>query len=446
VKRIGKYEVHGLLGRGGMALVYKVREPDSGAMAALKLYAPREELAAVWGHSETRRRFEHEISLLAGLNHPNLIRVLDWGQHEGRPFFVMDYHCRSLALLIGESHRVEEDTRVLDLDQTLEIMTQVLQGLAALHGAGLVHRDITPANLLITKLGEVKICDFGLAQSSGLGPVPPSNLLVGSPYYAPPEQEQDPNAAGPASDLYSAGIVFLRMLTGHLWLDKGQRPSAMHGDLNRLWDRFFEKALAKQLDKRFESSAGMLGALQHLMDDWEKRRAASCLEPPLSRTPEHAACPHRSQPQKVPLAQAREAFELDRFWRPAHLHPGGFQAGDGGMVIDRACKLAWQRKGSSGYFSWQQAHEYVASLNENDYHGICAWRLPSVDELTTLLRPPPQGREHCLDPIFSRAQDWVWTCDRSTYTSAYLASLSGGFITRLDFSCSAQVKAVATIP
>jgi serine/threonine protein kinase len=446
VKLIGSYQVLGLLGRGGMAAVYKVRHRQNGEMAALKLFAPREELVALWGRKEAARRFVAEAEIISGLEHPNLIQVRERGEHQGRPYYTMDYLCRDLALVMGEGMRLEDPTRALDLGQALDCMKQILSGLEALHAAGLVHRDIKPGNLLVTHQSGLKICDFGLAKTRQPGIAAPSGLLLGSPFYAAPEQEKDPAAAGPAADLYSAGVVLLRMLTGRLWLKKGQKPSSLHGDLNNLWDDFFDRALALEPGERFSDAADMSRALIDLESDWQRRMETTCMQPPLTKTPVHAACPHRSRPEKVPLGMAQEAFGLDRFWRPDHIHDSGFHLCGEDLVEDKACGLIWQRSGGPEYLTWHEAHDYVAALNLSGFGGVSAWRLPTVDEAATLLRPPAQQKEHCLDPMFSRAQDWIWTCDRSAFTSAWLASLLDGFVTRLDFSCLAQVRAVAGHP
>ena len=446
MKRIGGYIVRGLLGRGGMAKVFKVRPPKGGPLVALKLLEPRQELAALWGLERIERRFAAEARLMAGLDHANLVKVQDRGKDRGRPFYVMDYHCRSLALLLGEGPRLEEPTRVLDLDQALDFMAQLLAGLGALHGAGLVHRDVKPDNLLITSAGGLKICDFGLAGGVRRALDAPSNLMIGTPYYSAPEQEKNPGQASAAADLYAAGVVLLRMLTGRVRLAKGQRPSNLHQDLNRLWDDFLDMATCASPAARFQSADRMLAALHELERDWQARRGDACAEPPLSHTPRARPGSHRSRPLKTPLHGARKVFELDRFWRPAHLHHTALQELRGGLLLDGECGLIWQREGSSDYLNWRQAAEYVQGLNRMRLHGRDDWRLPTVEEITTLLRPPPQGSEHCLDPRFGSKLDWIWSSDRCSYTTAWLASLTGGYITRLDFSCTAQVKAVATHP
>ena len=192
---IGKYIVRGLLGRGGMASVYKVKIPRLGRLAALKLLDPRPELAALLGAESLRKRFISEAQAMASLHHPNLLVVWDLDEADGRLFYLMDYYCRDLARLIGEGPRLEDPARRLTPERALNLTRQCVQGLDRLHQAGMAHRDIKPGNLLLTTEDQVKICDFGLAKLPGLNYREPPNLLVGSPYYTAPEQEKDPQAA-----------------------------------------------------------------------------------------------------------------------------------------------------------------------------------------------------------------------------------------------------------
>jgi serine/threonine protein kinase len=192
MKKIGKYEVCGLLGKGGMGTVYKVRMPVVGKVVALKLFRPHPNLVTLLGEEETRRYFVKEAITMAGLRHPNIVAIWDFHGSKDLTFFVMEYFCNNLGLIIGETYRVEEPSRIVSVDKAIDYTRQILVGLSRLHQAGIIHRDIKPYNILVTDQNTVKITDFGLSKLRGEDFGKPSNLMVGSPYYAAPEQEEDP--------------------------------------------------------------------------------------------------------------------------------------------------------------------------------------------------------------------------------------------------------------
>ncbi|MEA4855813.1 serine/threonine-protein kinase, partial [Solidesulfovibrio sp.] len=216
MRTIGKYTLLGVLGRGGMGAVFRVRIPVVGRIVALKLLRPNEMTLGLWGRERVERAFREEAARLGGLRHQNLVEVFDYGQADGRPYFVMDYYGESLGSILGETYRVEEPSRRLPVSRAVGYADQLLSGLARLHHAGIVHRDVKPFNLLVTDRDVLKITDLGLSKARGERFDGPANLKVGSPYYAAPEQEDDPDAADARADLFAAGVTFFRMLTGRL--------------------------------------------------------------------------------------------------------------------------------------------------------------------------------------------------------------------------------------
>ena len=105
MRRIGRYEIVGLLGQGGMSVVYKVRLPLIQKVEALKLFRPHPNLMALLGEEEIKKRFLAEARIIASLRHPHIVDIKDFDEVEGRPFFLMDYYCNNLGLLIGESYQ-----------------------------------------------------------------------------------------------------------------------------------------------------------------------------------------------------------------------------------------------------------------------------------------------------------------------------------------------------
>lgn len=167
MKTIDRYRIRGILGRGGMSKVYKVEVPVIGKILALKLLAPHQVLVNTIGATRLKELFQAEAVTLASLNHPRIVSVWDYGQHQGMPFYVMDYFFSSVAQLIGESASPENPSRPLPVEQSIVLLRQTLEGLQCLHASGIIHRDIKPFNLLIDPQGVLKICDFGLSKLRG---------------------------------------------------------------------------------------------------------------------------------------------------------------------------------------------------------------------------------------------------------------------------------------
>lgn len=202
-----RYRILGHIGGGGMAQVYLAEDEQSpGSRVAIKLINTE--------HSHKRRsieRFKRESALLRKLQHPNLVRGLDQGIFESRPYIVMEY-------IDGPS--IEDLTKKrgrLRTDEALKLLLDVALGLDHLfvRGAVQAHRDIKPTNILITAGGTAKITDFGIARAVAESEsMTLTSSFLGSPHYMSPEQISDPRAADIRSDLYALGAVFYEMLTG----------------------------------------------------------------------------------------------------------------------------------------------------------------------------------------------------------------------------------------
>jgi serine/threonine-protein kinase len=450
MKTVGKYEIRGLLGKGGMGRVYKVRLPVIGKLAALKRLEPHPHLLDLLGEEELRRRFLDEARTMAGLPHPNVAEILDYDEADGRPFFVMEYYCNDLATLLGESKYPDQPARMLPMDKVFHYGRQMLAALARMHHAGAVHRDVKPANLLLTGENDVKLCDFGLSKLRGdLSRRRPDNLMVGSPFYAAPEQERNPEAVSPAADVYSAGAVFLRMVTGLLPTEE-EPPSAaeLNPDCGPEWDRFLERALATEPRDRFAGAREMGEKLEELEKAWTLRQERVCRYPESAeperqdRNPAKAEPPLRTEGVKVPPSGAREAFGLDELWRPERWTANDFSRPDDDTVRDRATKLAWDLGGCDYPLTWDEAHDYVGHLNESRLGGAADWRLPTVPELLTLLERVPHLGDFCQDPIFGRDHKRFWSCDRRSFIAAWYVDVEAGFAAWQDFTCRMYARGV----
>jgi len=202
--QIPGYDVQAMLGRGGMGIVYKARHLRLNRLVALKMLP-----ACAYAGSEERQRFLREAEAVAGLRHANIVQVHDVSDHEGLPYFTMEYvEGGSLAQrLSGTPHPAR---------QAAALLTTLAEAVQVAHQAGIVHRDLKPANILLTADGTPKIADFGLARHFDGGPVLTlSGARVGTPSYMAPEQVIGKvGTIGPATDIYALGAVLYEMLTG----------------------------------------------------------------------------------------------------------------------------------------------------------------------------------------------------------------------------------------
>ncbi|BEQ15294.1 protein kinase domain-containing protein [Desulfoferula mesophila] len=444
MKLIDGYQVLGLLGRGGMSRVYKVRQ-DVGPVRALKLFAPRPELEALAGREALFSRFVDEAHNLAGLKHPNLVRVL--AVHEADPaYYLMEHFCLGLADIIGEGPRLEDPSRALGLDQVIDYGRQSLSALQALHGAGLVHGDLKPANLMLGDGGVVRLGDLGLSHHRGESLGGPRNLVLGSPAYAAPEQESDPLNAGPQADIYSMGVSLFRLLTGVLPEAGGPAASALAPLADVAWDEFLGQAMAPDPANRFATAGRMAQALEALAQQWAQRREAVCAAwPELNAAPKHEAEANRprGRGRLVKLSGARQALGLDGLMRPRVWAPRQLREAGPRVAQDLNTGLYWQRGCSPQPLTWEQAPAYARALNLRRLGGRADWRLPTAPELISLLGPPQGPDGFCGHPLLDPLAQRLWSADWATPRAAWYVSLDGGYVGRADRDCFFMARAVA---
>ena len=194
----GRYRIERTLGYGGMAVVYLAHDEELRRLVAIKVLA--ENLS---GDSAFRERFLQESRLASRLSHPNVVQVYDAGEADGRPYIVMEY--------------VEGDTLAergkLAHEDAVPLALQACAGLQHAHAAGLVHRDVKPANLLVREDDVLKIADFGIARAAELTRLTQHGTVLGTAAYLAPEQAEGEEVTA-AADLYSLGAVLYEVLTG----------------------------------------------------------------------------------------------------------------------------------------------------------------------------------------------------------------------------------------
>jgi serine/threonine-protein kinase len=262
-----RYEITALLGRGGMGTVYRAIDRELDDEIALKVLLPE----AFDEGSGTAQTLKQEIRLARKITHRNVVRTHDLGEAEGVRFLTMEY-------VPGATLRDILDRRgSVGLGPGLQIAKQLCRGLAAVHEAGIVHRDIKPPNIMVLPNGVVKLMDFGIARAAGAERDAGDGSTVGTPYYMSPEQARG-DAVDERSDIYAVGIVLYEMFTGKRPIE-GATPgevmrrhlsleplpiTAFRPDLPALLERLVAACLAKVPDRRPPSATDLADALLRL--------------------------------------------------------------------------------------------------------------------------------------------------------------------------------------
>jgi serine/threonine-protein kinase len=261
-----RYEVTALLGKGGMGTVYRAIDRELEDEVALKVLLPD----AFDEGSGAAQTLKQEIRLARKITHRNVVRTHDLGEAEGVRFLTMEF-------VPGTTLRDILDRRgLVALGPGLQIAKQLCRGLAAVHEAGIVHRDIKPPNIMVLPNGVVKLMDFGIARAAG-GEDPGDGSTVGTPYYMSPEQARG-EAVDERSDIYSVGVVLYEMFAGKRPIggatpgevmrrhvsDEPRPLTELRPDLPALLERLVASCLAKSPDRRPPSATDLADALLRL--------------------------------------------------------------------------------------------------------------------------------------------------------------------------------------
>jgi Tol biopolymer transport system component len=296
--RLGPYEILSVAGAGGMGEVYKARDTRLDRSVAIKVLPS--ELAA---EPQFRERFDREARAISQLTHPNICTLYDVGNQDGTAYLVME-------LLDGQTLATRLAKGAIPADEALAIAIQIGEALAAAHRAGLVHRDLKPGNVMLTKTG-AKLLDFGLAKPSGVTLTTPAGMtampttpaamtaqgaIVGTFQYMAPEQIEGRDADA-RTDLFALGCVMYEMLSGRKAFEGKSHASLigaiMHAEppslttvsplMSPALDRIVRKCLAKDPEARWQSARDFVDELRWIADSTGRAPASSVSKPRRAR-------------------------------------------------------------------------------------------------------------------------------------------------------------------
>ncbi|MFI8088842.1 protein kinase [Streptomyces sp. NPDC086080] len=353
----GRYQLRDLLGQGGMASVYLAYDSVLDRQVAIKT------LHTELGREQAfRERFRREAQSVAKLTHTNIVSVFDTGEDDvdgmTTPYIVMEYvEGRPLGSVLDEDTRQQG---AMPADKALKITADVLAALEISHEMGLVHRDIKPGNVMMTKRGVVKVMDFGIARAmqSGVTSMTQTGMVVGTPQYLSPEQALG-RGVDARSDLYSVGIMLFQLVTGRLPFDADsplaiayahvQEEPPVASSINRSLppavDALIARALKKNPNERFPSAEAMRGECLRVaqsvspappsivpgMPAQSGSGVGSAVFPPVDRaTPAptgNVQTPYQPAPAPNPYGTPAPAGPAPAYGYPQHGYPqhGGYQ-------------------------------------------------------------------------------------------------------------------------
>ncbi len=446
MRHIDGHQILGTLGQGGMSRVLKVRSATDGQIHALKLLAPHPNLEDLLGMTELQRRFRFEAEVLQQVDHPHVVRLIAAQLSRAQWYVLLEYHCRTVSEWIGEGSEGEEATRSIRPDLALNVARQTALALQTLHDRGLVHRDVKPANLLLDANRVVKLADFGLSKLRGEWEIQPPQMVVGSPFYAPPEQERRPESVDQRADWYSLGVVLFRLISGRL---PGKNPDwrLVTREFGPAGEEVLSRILAVNPANRPDQATEVLAGLERMERFWLGHREASCRlrwqDLLQNRRQTTKKTRLRNRPLKVGAKGARQIFPVTALWQ-TNRHRATILVAEGEIIRDQQTGLIWQQAGSPDPLEWTAAQAYADQLNRENWAGRRSWRLPTADELLSLLQPDAPLDDFCLQPLFDRRQHRLWSADRRSFIAAWIVDVESGYLGWQDFTCPAFVRAVSS--
>ncbi len=355
ISQLGRYQIISELGQGAMGVVYKAKDPlidRDVAIKTINLSLAQEE------REEYEARFYQEAKAAGRLSHPNIVTIYDVGRTEDIAYIAMEYlHGRELRDILN-------DNKILPIGQVIDIISQVALGLSYAHEHEIVHRDIKPSNVMVIRDGHVKITDFGIARMASAAVRTQTGMVLGSPKYMSPEQVMG-KLTDQRSDIFSLGVMLYEMLTGQApFMGENVNaimyqtlnatpatPSTVNVDVPEMLNFIVAKALAKDLDSRYQNARDMASDLRDCRDALPRSASATTID---------------STPQKT---------------SPANLEAAGALSSDAGDESNQVSAL-----GLSTSFDSMEATMRLASMtaSEEDVEELSkTFRMarPSMDDI-----------------------------------------------------------------
>ncbi len=303
ISHLGRYEIISELGQGAMGVVYKARDPLIDRVVAIKTINLS---LALDEKEEYEARFYQEARAAGRLSHHNIVTIYDVGKSGDVAYIAMEFlEGRELRDILNEK-------RVLPVDQVIDIVAQVAEGLAYAHERGIVHRDVKPSNIMVAHDGHVKITDFGIARMASAAVRTQTGMVLGSPKYMSPEQVVG-KVTDQRSDIFSLGIMLYEMLTGRAPFTGENINAIMYQTLNavppqpssqnpavpEMLNFIVAKALVKEMEDRYQSA-------RELANDLRACRASVRGQAPIA-APVSSAAPVGALGESMPALATLEA-------------------------------------------------------------------------------------------------------------------------------------------
>ena len=300
-RTIGQHIVKEKLGSGGMAEVYKALHPRLNTHRAIKVIRPE-----FSGSEDFQARFESEAQLVAGLRHPNIVQIHDFGVEDDLYYMVMEF-------VEGRDLKSLMDAEAIGTDRAIDVMIQVARGLQEAHRRGVLHRDLKPENIMVTPDGLAVLMDFGIARLvSADTRLTQTGMSIGTPQYMAPEQLLGASEVTAAADVYALGIVLYELLVGEQPFrantpaaamvksinDPMPLPRARNAAIPEALENIILKAGAKGAEDRFADAGAFADALEGL----RSRPAVPRSPPDDAQTEVHRArAPEATSAARLPL-------------------------------------------------------------------------------------------------------------------------------------------------
>ncbi|HMH24991.1 MAG TPA: protein kinase [Gemmatimonadaceae bacterium] len=370
ISAIGKYRIIELVGEGAMGVVYRAHDSVLDRNVAIKVM--NESIAR---QDDLRKRFLHEAQAAASLQHPNVVCIYDLGEADGHLFIAMEF-----IQGVDLEHLIEL-AQPLSLQTKLDIIIDVLTGLAFAHKRGIVHRDIKPANIRVAEDGRAKIMDFGVAHLASSSMTSTGSIL-GTPTYMAPEQITE-GKTSPATDIFAVGGVLYQILTMmkpfeaptlqnlffKIITEEPRNVSELTPGLPAALDRIVRKAMAKEPGDRYTSALEMANELTNVR---------SKLSGP-------------SYPASVSLsASVASAIEMSRTHSRKRARTLAF-AGGGALAAAALFAIAWAKSGSPKVADDKPAAVATPALTQPQSvpAGVPAATVNTASETAPIVQPPP---------------------------------------------------------